>query len=52
MEYQDKLEIVVAPKRVHLSPSTVGDNSKLKELGWTPNYNINQTLNDMILHWS
>ena len=26
----------------------IGDNTKLKSIGWTPKYNINELINDMI----
>ncbi len=46
-----KPNIVVDPSRVRANeiPSVVGDNSKLKtELGWKPQYTLQQTIADMI----
>ena len=47
-------EILTDPERIRPSenPSIIGDNSKLKKLGWTPTYSLSQTLNDMISYWS
>ncbi len=49
-----KPEIRVDSERIRPSenPSIIGDNSKLKKLGWTPAYSLTQTLDDMIQYWS
>lgn len=46
-------QIIVDPARIRLNENQIiiGDNSKIKNLSWAPQYTLTDTLNDIIDYW-